>query len=127
MWLPLQLHGARAYRAALLEKHQLALAAALRVADIPGVVMDCPPALSLFAFHLTRPGASLEDENRLTSALMEATTARGRVMLSGAQVGPRFLGRVCVLSFRTRAVSMDQCVEDLAASAAQLLASEPGN
>jgi hypothetical protein len=34
-------------------------------------------------------------------------------MLTGCTVDGRFLGRVCVLSFRTRQAQIDQCVEDV--------------
>jgi len=36
-------------------------------------------------------------------------------MLTGCTVDGRFLGRVCVLSFRTRQAQIDALVEDLAA------------
>ncbi|MCK9539488.1 pyridoxal phosphate-dependent decarboxylase family protein [Dokdonella sp.] len=122
IWLTLKLFGAARYRAALAEKRALALRAAERVAAIPGIVMDAPPALSLFAFHLEGPAlASLESRNAATRALMERVTRRGRVMLTGAQVGERYLGRVCVLSFRTRQADMDACVQQLAEEAAALL------
>ncbi|HOQ59922.1 MAG TPA: hypothetical protein PKZ08_04825, partial [Vicinamibacterales bacterium] len=71
--------------------------------------------LSLFAFHVTRPGATRAEENLATAALLERVTRRGRVMLTGCTVdGGRFLGRVCVLSFRTRQAHVDACVEDVA-------------
>jgi aromatic-L-amino-acid decarboxylase len=85
--------------------------------------MDAEPQLSLFAFHLESPAlATLETQNAATQALMERVTRRGRVMLSGAQVGERYVGRVCVLGFRTRREHMQACVEDLAAESAALLA-----
>jgi aromatic-L-amino-acid/L-tryptophan decarboxylase len=84
-------------------------------------VMVAPPQLSLFAFHLTWPGATLSDENAATSTLLEKVTACGRVMLTGCAVDGRFLGRVCVVSFRTRQAQIDACVEDVAAEAANLL------
>ena len=68
-----------------------------------------------------RPGATREEENRATSALMDRTTARGRVMLSGSATHGRFLGRVCVLSFRTHQAEIDALVDDLAASIAELV------
>ena len=43
-------------------------------------------------------------------------------MLSGAVVAGRFLARVCVLSFRTRARHMEACVTDLAEETAAILA-----
>ena len=80
------------------------------------IVMDAPPELSLFAFHLTWPGATEADEDRATRALMDETTRRGRVMITGSIARGRFLGRVCILSFRTHAAEIDALIEDLAAA-----------
>lgn len=125
VWLCMKLHGAAKLRAAIAEKRALALDAAVRVAAIPGVVMDAAPQLSLFAFHLTRPGAlplmSIDEESAATRALIDGVTKRGRVMLTGCVAKGRFLARVCVLSFRTRQAQIDACVEDIAAEAAGIL------
>jgi aromatic-L-amino-acid decarboxylase len=121
VWLSVKLFGAAAFRAALAEKRALTLDAARRVAALPGVVMDAEPELSLFAFHLTRPGASRADEDAMTKALMERTTARGRVMATGAAAHGRYLGRVCVLSFRTHQDRIDALVEDFAAVIRELI------
>jgi aromatic-L-amino-acid decarboxylase len=107
-------YGATRFRAALAEKRALAMQAAGRIAALPGIVMVAPPQLSLFAFHVTKPGATLDEENRVTADLLERVTRRGRVMLTGCTVDGRFLGRVCVLSFRTRQAQIDACVEDVA-------------
>ncbi len=116
VWLSVKLFGTAAFRAAVAEKRALALDAAGRVAALPGIVMDAPPELSLFAFHLTWPGATRADEDRATRALMDETTRRGRVMITGSTARGRFLGRVCVLSFRTHAPDIDALIEDLAAA-----------
>ncbi len=116
VWLCVKLFGAAKFRAAILEKRTLALDAARRIAAIPGIVMDAGPQLSLFAFHVTAPGGAREAENAATRRLIDAVTARGRVMLTGCTVGDRFLARVCVLSFRTRQDRIDACVEDVAAA-----------
>lgn len=122
VWLTLKLFGTARYRAALAEKRALALWAADEIAKIPGVIVDAPPQLSLLAFHLRHPSLpTLAAENAATRALMQRVTARGRVMLTGADVGPRFLGRVCVLSFRTRKAQVQACVEDLAHEASSIL------
>ena len=120
VWLCLKLYGAERFRAALVEKRALAIQAAGRISSLPGVVMVAPPELSLFAFYLTWPGASIEDENTATTALLERVTARGRVMITGCSVDGRYLARVCVLSFRSRQAQIDACVEDIAAEAAVL-------
>ncbi len=122
VWLSVKLFGAAKFRAALAEKRALTLDAARRIGQLPGIVMDATPQLSLFAFHLTREGASTEDENRMTRELLTRVTARGRVMITGCAVDDRFLARVCVLSFRTRQAQIDACVEDVAAEAAGLIA-----
>jgi aromatic-L-amino-acid decarboxylase len=116
VWLSVKLFGTSAFRAALVEKRELTLDAAARVAALPGIVIDAEPELSLFAFHLTWPGASKADEDAATRALMEQTTARGRVMVTGCFAHGRYLGRVCVLSFRTHQAQIDALVEDMAAS-----------
>ncbi|MES3034370.1 MAG: aminotransferase class V-fold PLP-dependent enzyme [Gemmatimonadota bacterium] len=116
LWLTIKLYGADAFRAALTEKRQLTLDAAERVARLPHVVMDAAPELSLFPFHLSWPGATLAEEDAATRELMVATSKRGRVMISGAVAGGRYVGRVCVLSFRTHAQQIDHLIEDMAAA-----------
>jgi aromatic-L-amino-acid decarboxylase len=116
MWLTMKLYGADAFRAAITEKRALAMDAAARVARLPHVVIDAPPELSLFPFHLTWPGATLAQEDAATRVLMANVSHRGRVMISGAVAGGRYVGRVCVLSFRTHAVQIDDLLEDLEAA-----------
>jgi len=116
VWLSVKLFGTAAFRSAIAEKWALALDAADRVAQLPHVVIDAPPELSLFAFHLTWPGATRAEEDAATRTLMEKTTRRGRVMLTGAVARGRYLGRVCVLNFRTHQDRIDALVDDLAAS-----------
>jgi aromatic-L-amino-acid decarboxylase len=122
VWLSIKLYGAERIKAAIAEKRKLALAAAERIARLPGINMVAPPQLSLFAFHLRWPGATQPEEDQATRALLERVNARQRVMLTGCTAGGRFLARVCVLSFRTRQVHMDMCVEDVAQEAATILA-----
>ena len=122
VWLPLKLHGAAAFRAAIAEKRQLALSAAARVAEVPGLVLAAPPQLSLFAFHLHRPGASVEQDNADTRRLLAGVNARQRVMITGCTIEGRFLARVCVLSFRTRQERVEAAVHDIQQEAAAILA-----
>jgi aromatic-L-amino-acid decarboxylase len=126
VWLCMKLYGGAAYRDAIAEKRQLAVDAFRRVAALPGIVIDAPPELSLFAFHVTWPGASRDAEDGATRALMERTTARGRVMTTGSVAKGRFVGRVCVLSFRTHAREIDYLLEDLGAALAEILRERAG-
>lgn len=123
VWLTLKLFGAERYRAAIAEKRELAVWAAEQVARIPGIVMDAPPQLSLFSFHVEGPGlATREQQNRATQALMERVTRRGKVMVAGVMNDGRFMGRVCVLSFRTRRAELEVAVQHIAEETAALLA-----
>jgi aromatic-L-amino-acid decarboxylase len=122
VWMAVKMFGAAKYRAAIAEKRALAVWGAGEVARIPGMVLDALPQLSLFAFHLEGPGLeSVESQNAATRALMEKVTGRGEVMLTGCTIGERYLGRVCVLSFRTRRATMETCVRHLAEEAARIL------
>ena len=112
VWLTVKMFGVAAYREAIAEKRTLAVDAYERLAKLPGLVMDAPPELSLFPFHVTWPGASQAEEDAATRELMTRTTARGRVMVTGAVARGRYVGRVCVLSFRTHQEQIDQLVED---------------
>ena len=116
VWLSVKLFGVAAFREAIAEKRALALDARRRIAELPGIVIDAEPDLSLFAFHLTWPGASLADEDAATRALLDKTTGRGRVMVTGCSAHGRTLGRVCVLSFRTHQPQIDALIEDMAAA-----------
>ncbi|HEX7136278.1 MAG TPA: pyridoxal-dependent decarboxylase, partial [Vicinamibacterales bacterium] len=116
VWLSIKRFGTSAFRAALAEKRALALEAARRVAALPHVVIDAEPELSLFAFHLTWPGASKQDEDAATRELMNRTTRLGRAMVTGGVARGRYLGRVCVLSFRTHLPQVDGLVQDLSTS-----------
>ncbi|MGE0814804.1 MAG: aspartate aminotransferase family protein [Vicinamibacterales bacterium] len=121
VWLTVKLYGATAFREALGEKRRLAVDAARRVAALPGIVMDAAPELSLFAFHVTWPGATRAEEDAATRALMERITARGRVMITGAVARGRYVGRVCVLSFRTHEAEIDWLLDDMRAALAEVV------
>jgi aromatic-L-amino-acid/L-tryptophan decarboxylase len=121
VWLSMQVYGTRRYEAAIAEKRQLALEAAERCSAIPGLVIDAPPQLSLFAFHIEWPGATRADQDEATRELLERVTNRGRVMLTGCWAGGRFLGRVCILSYRTRRQHVDVAVRHMAEETARIL------
>jgi aromatic-L-amino-acid decarboxylase len=124
VWMSVKMFGAARYRAAVAEKRALAVWAAERVAQIPGVVMDARPQLSLFAFHLEGPALTTQAaRNAATEQLVKRVTGRGKVMLTGCNLDGRYLARVCVLSFRTRMTEMETCVRHLAEEAAAILAS----
>ena len=96
VWLTVKLYGAAAYRAAIAEKRALGLDAHRRLAALPGLAIDAALELSLFAFHVTWPAASLAEEDAAqTTADGSHHRARGRVMLSGAVARGRYRASVC--------------------------------
>lgn len=113
VWLCVKLYGAAKLRAAIAEKYALAQEAADAIASLPGIRMVARPQLSLFAFHLTRPGLTLDEENAVTQALLTRVRDHGRVFLTGCWVDGRFLARVCVLCFRTRRDRIEECVQEV--------------
>ena len=116
MWLTMKVYRSDAFRAAITEKRALAVDAFERVSRMPNVVVYGPPELSLFPFHVSWPDATQAQEDTATRQVMSDVSRRGRVMLSGAEVDGRYLGRVCVLSFRTHAAQIDALVDDLEAT-----------
>ena len=121
VWLTIKTFGAARMRAAIAEKRELAVAAALRLARVPGIALVAPPQLSLFAFRLEPSGASPTAQDEATRGLLERVNARGQVMLTGCTVDERFLARVCVLSFRTRRRHVETAVEQIIDEAAAIL------
>lgn len=130
VWLPLKLHGARAFREALDEKIDLARHAADAIAKMSGMRLVTQPELSLFAFRYEGDGqcseAELEAVNR---KLLAAINARQRAFLTGTTLPPapgsgdaRFVLRLCVLSVRTHREHVDRALEDLEAALGEVLA-----
>ena len=90
------------------------------MAKIPHMRLVAPPELSLFAFRLEPPGTSREERDRLNRELLAKVAARQRVLLTGTDLADGFVGRICVLSFRTHRDRMEMALEDLRAAAAEL-------
>ena len=122
VWLTIKTFGAARIRAAIAEKRALAVAAAERLAGVPGINLVAPPQLSLLAFCMEPTGSSLLEQNNATSRLLERVNARRRVMLTGCTVDGRFLARLCVMSFRTRERHVEEAVDQIIEEAAGILA-----
>jgi aromatic-L-amino-acid decarboxylase len=122
VWLPLMLHGARAFRDALAEKLALAgrLFAGLQtlIASAAPLEIVAAPQLTVVPFRLRRrSGEALTAWNARSTALLTAINARRRVYLSSTTLpvadGLAFTLRACVLGFRTHARHVDACVQDV--------------
>jgi len=114
VWLPIKMHGAKAFREALDEKLDLALAARDAIGAMPNMQIVAEPALSLFAFRLGpgcgKDGAALDAHNR---KLLKIINGRQRAFVTGTTTPAGFVIRVCVLSFRTHADRMEMFLDDV--------------
>jgi aromatic-L-amino-acid decarboxylase len=119
VWLPLKLHGAGVFRAALDEKLDLAQAACEAIRQLPGVEIVAEPELSLFAFCVSREGADARALDKLNRAIMKNINSRQRVLVTGTMARGRFVLRVCILSFRTHADRVAMLIEDVALAVAR--------
>ncbi|HZD81070.1 MAG TPA: pyridoxal-dependent decarboxylase [Actinomycetota bacterium] len=116
IWLSLLAHGARAYRERI--SHDAALARYLgeRVRERPGFELVCPVGLSICCFRYV-PSDLPEGPDReayldlLNERLMTEIQQDGRVFISNAVLGERFVLRVCIVNFRTESEDLDAVLE----------------
>ncbi len=117
LWLPLQIAGVAAFRAAQSEKLALARYFHARLSEIDGWDPGPPPDLSVVAFrYLPESGDSDDFNERLLKHLQQ----EGRVMLSGTRIDGAFYIRCAILSFRTHLEHVDDCVDALVRGVAAL-------
>ena len=121
VWLPIKMHGAKAFREALDEKLDLARSACEAIRAMPHMQIVAEPTLSLFAFRLGesvgKHGAELDALNR---RLLKIINGRQRAFVTGTTTPMGFVLRVCVLSFRTHADRMEMFLDDVRYAAKRL-------
>jgi aromatic-L-amino-acid/L-tryptophan decarboxylase len=115
LWLPLQLAGVRAFRAAQSEKIALARYFHQRLSAMPGWETGPAPDLSIVAFRY-RPEAG--DSDGFNRRLLQRLQEEGRVFLSGTRIDGADWLRCAILSFRTHLEHVDELLEVLSRLAA---------
>lgn len=108
LWLPLQLAGVDAFRAAQSEKLMLARYFHARLGDIQGIDPGPPPDLSVVAFRYV---PSSGDADAFNERLLKHMIDEGRVLLSGTRIDGRFTLRCAILCFRTHIEHVDEVLE----------------
>ena len=107
LWLPLQIAGVAAFRAAQSEKLALARYFRERLCAIDGIDAGPPPDLSVVAFrYVPRDG----DADDFTERLLKHLQQEGRVMMSGTRIDGTFHIRCAILCFRTHLEHVDQAI-----------------
>ena len=108
LWLPLQVAGIAAFRAAQSEKLALANYFQARLKEIGGFDVGPEPQLSVVAFrYLPRNG----DADAFNERLMQHIQQEGRVMMSGTRIDGTYYLRCAILSFRTHLDHVDDAIE----------------
>jgi glutamate/tyrosine decarboxylase-like PLP-dependent enzyme len=110
LWLPLQLAGVAAFRAAQAEKLALARYFHARLAAMDGFEVGPPPDLSVVAFRYLRESG---DADAFNERLLRHVIDEGRVMLSGTRIDGRAMLRCAILSFRTHLEHVDEAIDAL--------------
>ncbi|HYJ61443.1 MAG TPA: aminotransferase class I/II-fold pyridoxal phosphate-dependent enzyme [Actinomycetota bacterium] len=114
VWFPLVLHGVGAFRSALDEKLDLTERAHRALADEPLLRIGWAPQLTTIAFHLRDAGRAANEE------LLRRINASGRVFLSSTMIEGTYWIRICIVSHRTHADRIDECVDIVRAAAGEL-------
>lgn len=117
LWLPLQIVGVAAFRAAQSEKIKLARYFHARLSEMEGWDAGPPPDLSVVAFRY-KPARG--DPDSFNDALLQRVQDEGRVFLSGTRVNGESRLRCAILSFRTHLAHIDETIDVLSRTAAAL-------
>ncbi len=108
VWLPLQLNGVAAYRAALEEKLLLARFFHQRMQQMRQFEVGPEPDLSVVVFRLAGEGPAADEAN---TRLALAIQRDGRIYLSSTTIGGRVMLRLAILGQRTHLEHVDLAVE----------------
>jgi len=111
LWLPLQMAGIAAFRAAQAEKLALARYFHARLSEIEGFDPGPEPQLSVVAFRYLPRGGDVDEFNE---QLMRHIQQEGRVMMSGTRIDGSYRLRCAILCFRTHIEHVDDAIDAIA-------------
>ena len=112
LWLPLQMAGVAAFRAAQSEKLALARYFHARLSEIDGFDPGPAPDLSVVAFrYVPKDG----DADAFNERLLQPSQQEGRVMLSGTRIDGSYYMRCAILCFRTHVEHVDDAIDAIVA------------
>jgi glutamate/tyrosine decarboxylase-like PLP-dependent enzyme len=119
LWLPLQIAGINAFRAAQAEKLALARYFHARLSEMDGFDAGPEPQLSVVAFrYLPKSG----DVDQFNEQLMGQIQQEGRVMMSGTRIDGSYRLRCAILGFRTHIEHVDDALDSVVRGAKALCA-----
>lgn len=107
MWLPMQLYGLKAMKAAIHQKRLLTLYFYEEIQKL-GFEVGPEPDLSVMIYRYQEEGI---DSNQLNTSLIEEIHKDGRVFLSSTTINGLVWLRLAVLCFRTDLMIVDRCLD----------------
>lgn len=116
VWMPLVLHGVGAFREALDEKLDLTTRLRDGLADDPLIEIPWEPQLTVVPFRLA------DTDQETNTRFLQAINASKRVFLSSTLIDGRYVLRACIVSHRTHADRIDECIEIVRKAAAEVTA-----
>lgn len=105
VWLPLKLHGAKAFAECLDEKLDLIDYATKALRGMPGIEVVADPQLTVVAFRLKEGN---DEEN---TALLQRVNGTRRTFLSSTVLNGRVALRIAILNFRTHQEHVDATLD----------------
>jgi len=121
LWLSLRYHGMGAFRAAIGADLRHAQLLAQQVAASARLELCAPVALSAVCFRY-RTEPAVPDSDEVNEAILKRVIERGRVYLSNATLGRRFVLRACFVNHRTTEMDVAEIVPEVLAAAQEVLA-----
>jgi len=107
MWLPLQLHGIKPFKACLEEKLYLLQYMRSKL-DKLGFSLGPEPELSVSYFWFETKAT---DRDQFNNKLLEYVHEDGSIFLSSTRIKEQFVIRLAILSFRTKLKEADQALK----------------
>jgi len=120
IWLPIKLHGIQPFRDNLQEKIELTHWVTEELRKLENIEIISEPQLTVMAFRLKLPDMDAEALNQLNQDLLDRVLAKKNVILSGTMFHGIYVIRFCILSFRTHLDRVQQALEDINISIAEL-------
>jgi len=119
LWLPLQLYGLAAFRAALEEKLLLARYAWERLQQMPGFATFCAPDLTIVGLYAC---TGRNDQDEFNRRLLDAIQQEGEVFLTSTRLHDRLVIRLAVMAQNSHRDDVDLALDRLAWHRQRLLA-----
>jgi aromatic-L-amino-acid decarboxylase len=120
IWLSLRYHGLNAFREAIRADLEHAQQLAELILANSSLELLAPVELSAVCFRHLNPSMSEAQLNDFNAAILKRVIQRGRVYISNASLGERFVLRACFVNHRTKPEDVQAIVDEVIAAAVEV-------